>query len=84
MVRRLITADSETRPRRPLYDFHQSGEADMQRGTARLCREAERWVIQVEIDGAPYTERDYADVASASHAIRCGLWWRALMPGSLS
>jgi hypothetical protein len=41
----------------------------MKRGTARLWREAERWVIQVEIDGAPYTERDYADVASASHAI---------------
>jgi len=84
MVRRLITADPETRPRRLLYDFHQSGEADMQRGTARLWREAERWVIQVEIDGAPYTERDYADVASASHAIRCGLWRRALIPGSLS
>jgi hypothetical protein len=41
----------------------------MQRGTARLWKEAGRWVIQVEIDGAPYTERDYADVASASHAI---------------
>ena len=41
----------------------------MQRGTARLWREAARWVIQVEIDGAAYTERDYADVASASHAI---------------
>jgi hypothetical protein len=41
----------------------------MQRGTARLWREAARWVVQVEIDGAPYTERDYTDIASASHAI---------------
>jgi hypothetical protein len=41
----------------------------MERGTARLWREAERWVIQIEIDGLPYTERDYADVASATQAI---------------
>ena len=26
-------------------------------------------MIQIEIDGVPYTERDYADIASASHAI---------------
>ena len=41
----------------------------MERATARLWREGTRWVIQVEIDGAPYTERDYATVADASHAI---------------
>jgi hypothetical protein len=28
-----------------------------------------RWAIHIEIDGAFYTERDYADAASASHAI---------------
>jgi len=41
----------------------------MRRGTARLWREAGRWVIQVELDGVPYTERDYDDVASATQAI---------------
>jgi hypothetical protein len=41
----------------------------MQRGTARLWKEAGRWVIQIEIDGVPSTERDYDDVASASQAI---------------
>jgi hypothetical protein len=41
----------------------------MQRGTAHLWNEAGRWVIRVEIDGAEYTERDYDDVASATHAI---------------
>jgi hypothetical protein len=41
----------------------------MERATARLWREGTRWVIQVEIDGAAYTERDYASVADASHAI---------------
>lgn len=41
----------------------------MERGTARLWREAGRWAIQIEIDGLPYTERDYDDVASATHAI---------------
>lgn len=41
----------------------------MERATARLWQEAGRWVIQVEIDGVPYTERDYADVASATQAI---------------
>jgi len=41
----------------------------MERATARLWREGARWVIDVEIDGGHYTERDYADVASASHAI---------------
>ena len=48
--------------------FYESGER-MDRGTARLWREAGRWVIQIEIDGVPYTERDYADNASASQAI---------------
>jgi len=41
----------------------------MERATARLWREGTRWVIQVEIDGAHYTERDYASVADACHAI---------------
>ena len=41
----------------------------MERGTARLWKEAGRWVIQIELDGVPYTERDYADVASATQAI---------------
>jgi len=41
----------------------------MQRATARLWREGSRWVIQVEIDGMSYAERDYADIANASHAI---------------
>src|SRR5688572_23972790 len=41
----------------------------MDRGTARLWREAGRWVIQIEIDGVAYTERGYADIASASQAI---------------
>jgi hypothetical protein len=26
-------------------------------------------VVQIELDGVSYAERDYADVASASHAI---------------
>jgi hypothetical protein len=39
----------------------------MQRGTARLWKEGGgRWAIQTELDGAFYTERDYADAASAS------------------
>ena len=41
----------------------------MQRATARLWREGTRWVIQIDIDGARYTERDYASVADACHAI---------------
>ena len=42
----------------------------MRRGTARLWREAGgRWAIQIEIDGALYTERDYEDAAAATHAI---------------
>lgn len=41
----------------------------MQRATARLWREGTRWAIQIEIDAVPYTERDYADPASATHAI---------------
>jgi hypothetical protein len=41
----------------------------MERATARLWREGTRWIIQVDIDGAHYTERDYASVADACHAI---------------
>jgi hypothetical protein len=42
----------------------------MERGAARMWREpGGRWAIQIEIDGAFYTERDYADAASASGAI---------------
>ena len=41
----------------------------MRNATARLWREGDRWAIDVEIDGVPYAERDYADVASATHAI---------------
>jgi hypothetical protein len=41
----------------------------MERATARLWCEGTRWVIQVEIDGAQYSERDYASVADACHAI---------------
>jgi hypothetical protein len=41
----------------------------MERATARLWKEAGRWVIQIEIDGVEYTERDYDDVASATQAI---------------
>jgi hypothetical protein len=41
----------------------------MQRETARLWREGARWLIQLDIDGVPYTERDYADIASAAHAM---------------
>jgi hypothetical protein len=38
----------------------------MQEGTARLWKEGARWAIEIEIDGVPYTERDYADDAIAS------------------
>lgn len=41
----------------------------MRRATARLWREGARWVVQIELDGVPYVERDYGDIASASHAI---------------
>lgn len=41
----------------------------MERATARLWREGGQWVIQIDIDGAHYTERDYASVADACHAI---------------
>jgi hypothetical protein len=41
----------------------------MQRGSARLWKEAGRWLIDIEIDGCPYAERDYADAASACQAI---------------
>jgi hypothetical protein len=46
-----------------------SGGTNMERATARLWKEAGRWVIQVDFDGIPYTERDYDDVASATQAI---------------
>jgi hypothetical protein len=41
----------------------------MERATARLWREGTRWVIEIEIDGAHYTERDYGGIAEACHAI---------------
>jgi hypothetical protein len=41
----------------------------MERATARLWREGARWVIQIDIDGACSTERDYAHIADACHAI---------------
>ena len=41
----------------------------MERATVRLWRNGTRWVIQIDIDGARYTERDYADIADASHAV---------------
>jgi len=41
----------------------------MERATARLWREGTRWIIQIDIDGARYTERDYVDIADACHAI---------------
>jgi hypothetical protein len=41
----------------------------MNHATARLWREGTRWVIQIEIDRMPYTERDYSDIASACHAL---------------
>jgi hypothetical protein len=41
----------------------------MERATARVWREGARWVIQIDIDGAHYTERDYADIGDACHAI---------------
>ena len=41
----------------------------MEQATARLWREGTRWVIQIEIDGTTYTERDYPDIANACHAI---------------
>lgn len=42
---------------------------NMRRATARPWRESARWVVQIELDGVPHAERDYGDVASASHAI---------------
>jgi hypothetical protein len=41
----------------------------MERATARVWREGARWVIQIDIDGDRYTERDYADIGDACHAI---------------
>ena len=41
----------------------------MDEATVRLWKEGARWAIEIEIDGVPYTERDYADAASATHAI---------------
>jgi hypothetical protein len=40
----------------------------MERATARVWREGARWVIQIDVDGTRYTERDYAD-PDACHAI---------------
>ena len=56
----------------------------MKRGTARVWREAGgRWAIQIEIDGAFYTERDYADVATATEAIGAILRQQAERPSDL-
>jgi hypothetical protein len=42
----------------------------MERGAAGIWKESGgRWAIEVEIDDAFCTERDYADAASASQAI---------------
>ena len=55
----------------------------MERATARLWREGTRWVIQIDIDGVRYTERDYADIADASHAIASILRQRGERPMEL-
>jgi hypothetical protein len=55
----------------------------MERATARLWREGARWVIQIDIDGARYTERDYADIADACHAIAQILRQRGERPTDL-
>jgi hypothetical protein len=52
-----------------LGEFGERPTQGMDEGTARLWKEGARWAIQIEIDGVPYTERDYADAASAIHAI---------------
>ena len=49
----------------------------MKRGIARLWKEAGRWVIQIDLDGVPYCERDYADVATATQAMATILRQRA-------
>ncbi|PYQ41692.1 MAG: hypothetical protein DMF77_15160 [Acidobacteria bacterium] len=41
----------------------------MNQARVRLWREGDRWAIEIEIDGTPYAERDYADVGSATHAV---------------
>ena len=41
----------------------------IERATARLWREGTGGVIQIDIDGAPCTEREYADLPNACHAI---------------
>ena len=56
----------------------------MKRGAARLWREAGgRWAIQIEVDGAFYTERDYADAARAAHAIASILRQHAERPSDV-
>jgi hypothetical protein len=40
----------------------------MGKATARLWREGARWVVQIDIDGVHYTERDYSSVPDACHA----------------
>jgi len=42
----------------------------MRRATARLWREHAACVVQIDVDGAPYMEREYPDVAAATDAIR--------------
>jgi len=55
----------------------------MERAAARLWREGARWAIQIDIDGARYTERDYADIADACHAIAQILRQRGERPTDL-
>jgi hypothetical protein len=59
-----------------LRGFYQSGDG-MKQGTARLWKEAGRWVIRIELDGAFYCEREYADAPTATHAIASILRQRA-------
>lgn len=55
----------------------------MERATARLWREGARWVVQIDIDGARYTERDYDALADACHAITSILRQRGERPTDL-
>jgi hypothetical protein len=55
----------------------------MERAIARLWKEGARWVIQIDIDGARYTERDYDDIGNACHAIASILRQRGQRPTGL-
>ena len=56
---------------------------DMERAAARLWREGTRWLVQIDIDGERYTERDYDDIASACHAIASILRQQSRRPTDL-